>query len=482
MEGLELGLSHGFRLSAMARYEMTIHRYGVWGRTVAVVIMVVVAALFASPAWRTVQLVLLVAGVSLAWVNAYPELVDTETGSPKARRGALRRWLAPHTANLTTASPDLAGLLEGFGVVAAAFLFAGPLPVTMPAGARVVALVALTAFAWNAFSQVAADPGYYNADPAPARWAVAVRWLLPGAASASALVLLGELGASAPAGARVPWWLAALLAGSLLLIWPYAATLNLLLRCAAESADDEVVKNLGTQERIHYEYVHRAKNELRPDFHAVSSDDAEYLAYSAAVVIVDNALRDIEASASGERDDAHPVAELWRRYRGTISGAAVRERLRLVDRTGARKLSHMEGLILQSILVGLVSNALRASPGGPVVVTVCDEMKGQDAVSVRVAVEDQGAGGAPSTFEQGSGLAHLHDLCGRYSGGVSIADREGGGTRAIAEFSYPRLVSPAGGTGSHSREELSDGQLPGLGGRRRPGVHIGRGRLAAPGK
>jgi hypothetical protein len=452
MEGLELGLSHGFRLSAMARYEMTIHRYGIWGRTVAAVVMVVVACLFASPAWRAVQLLLLLTGVALAWINAYPELVETEGGG-----GFLRRWFEAHTANLTTASPDLAGLLEGFGVVAGALLFAGPLPVTMPLGARVVALVALTAFGWNAFSQVAADPGYYNMDSAPARWTVAVRWLLPAAAAASALVILGELGASEPAGARVPWWIAALLASSFLLIWPYAATLNLLLRCAAASADDEVIKNLGTQERIHYEYVHRAKNELRPDFHEVSPGDTEYLAYSAAVVIVDNAIRDIEMSASGKRDDAHEVAELWHRYRGTISGKTVRDRLRLVDLTRSRKLSHMEGLILQSILVGLVSNALRASTDGPVVVTVCDEINDEDAIIIRVVVEDQGVGGAPSTFAQGSGLAHMHDLCRRYNGGVSIANREGGGTHAIAEFSYPRLINPIDDTDNLPREAISDG-------------------------
>jgi hypothetical protein len=449
MEGLELGLSHGFRLAAMARFEMALHRYGVWGRTAAAVIMVVVAVLFASPVWRAVQLLLLVTGVALAWIDAYPELVETER-----RGGVLRRWFEAHTANLTTASPDLAGLLEGFGLVAGAFLFAGPLPVTMPQGARVVALVILTAYGWNAFSQVSPDPGYYNTDPGPARWTVVVRWLLPAATAATALVLFAELGASEPAGPRVPWWIAALLAGSFLLIWPYIATLNLLLRCAAASASDEVIRNLGTQERIHYEYVHRAKNELRPDFHDVSPGDAEYLAYSAAVVIVDNAVRDIEMSASGRRDDAHKVAELWHRYRGTISGKTVRDRLRLVDLTQSRKLSHMEGLILQSIFVGLVSNALRASADGTVVVTVCDEMNDEDTISVRVIVEDQGVGGAPSEFARGSGLAHLHDLCRRYKGGVSIANREGGGTRAIAEFHYPRPISTVREPDSHPLEEL----------------------------
>ena len=476
MEGLELGLSKGFRLSAMASFAAAMNRYGIWGRSIAGLVMVFAAGLFASPAWRAVQLLPLTSGLVLAWVGAYMT-VDTEAG-----RGAIRRWLAAHAVDRDeTANANLPGLLEGFGVVAGSLLFAGPLPVSMAVGARVVALVALTAYAWSAFSQVAIDPGYYNADAAPARWAIAARWLLPAAAAAAALVIFRWPMAAKPAIALVPWWIAILLAGSFLLIWLYAGTLNLLLRCAIVSADGEVIRNLGAQERIHYEYVHRAKNELRPDFRGVSVGNAEYLAYSAAVVTVDNAIRDIKAYAAGSRDDAHPVAELWHRYCATISGIAVRDRLRLVDLTESRRLSHMEGLILQSILVGLVSNALRASPAEPVTVTVSDGTNDEDLRTVRVVVEDDGTGGAPSKFERGSGLAHLHDLCSLYKGGVCITGRDGGGTRAMATFSFPRLVSAAADTNSPAREEISDGHFPDTGGRRRTGIHIGRRRLALPG-
>jgi hypothetical protein len=402
------------------------------------VIMFFIAGLFASPPWRVVQLLPLLAGVALAWLDTHPAAVETEAGSRH-----VGRWLAAH-ADMDKATANLAGLLEGFGAVAAGLLFAGPLPVSMPLAPRVVALVALTAFVWNAFSQVAADPGYYNVNPAPASWAVAVRWLLPAATAVVAFVILGGFGGTGAAIAPVPRWLAALLAGSFLLIWLYVGTLNMLLRCATASANDEVINNLGVQERIHYEYAHRAKNELRPDFREAIPGSAEYAAYSAAVIIVDNAIRDIEATASGDHDDAHSVKELWHRYRGTVSGVTVRDRLRLVDLTASRKLSHMEGLILQSIFVGLVSNALRASPDGLVVVTVSDEMADKDAPTVRVVVEDEGVGGAPSTFEQGSGLSHLQELCKRYKGGVCIAGRECGGTRAIAVFSYPRLISATG--------------------------------------
>jgi len=439
MDGLELGLSDGFRLSTMARYAMVTNRYGVWGRTVAALIMLFVAGVFASPTWRAAQLLPLLAGIAFAWLATHPGVAETEAGSETARRR-----LTAHPA-LDTAAASLAGLLEGFGAAVAALLFAGPVPASLSPGPRIVAIVVLTAFAWNAFSQVAAAPGYYNIGPAPAPWVVAVRWLIPAAAAAFSFVVYTGFGAPRPTNSAIPMWLAALLAGSFLLIWPYVGTLNLLLRCAASSASDEVVNNLVTQERIHYEYAHRAKNELRPDFRAVAPGSAEYIAYSIAVVIVDNAIRDIEASASGNRDDAHPVDELWHRYRRTLSAVAVRDRLQLVNLTNARRFSHMEGLILQSIFVGLVSNALRASPDGPVVVTVSDEMNDSDQPAVRVVVEDDGAGGVPSTFESGSGLAHLHDLCSRYKGGVRAVERDCGGTRVIAAFSYPRSIDAVPG-------------------------------------
>jgi signal transduction histidine kinase len=478
MDGLDLGLSHDFRLSVMASYNLAIKRYGAWGRAVTVVIMLVAAGLFASPSWRVLQLLPLVAGLALAWVDAHPAALDRVTGS----RNRLQ-WLAAQTTALSVvAAFNLAGLLEGTGVVAAGLLFAGPLAVSMPPGVRVTALVAVTAFAWNAFSQVVADPGYYNTDPAPGRLMVIGRWLLPAAAAIAAFVLFIGVGAPRPVAPLVPWWVAALLASSLLLMWPYVGMLNLLLRYASSSADAEVAGNLAHQANIHREYVHRAKNELRPQVRDITSD-AEYDAFSAAVVVVENVRRDIRASASANLDDAHQVAELWHSYQGTLGNAAIRSRLRLVDLTGDRKLSHMEGLILQSIFVSFVSNALRASPTGPVMVTVSDEMDEEQTPHVRVIVEDDGMGGAPSVFDQGSSLASLDLLCGRFGGGVRIADRESGGTRAVATFAYPyRLSGSTGQTNDLLRGEIADGQLSGPVARRRSARHIGRRGLALPRK
>jgi hypothetical protein len=459
VNGLELGLSHGFRLSAMASYATAMNRYGAFGRAIVAVIAVLVAGLFGSPVWRIVQLLPLVTGVTLALIDAYSTGVD-----PDAETGTLRRWLIADITRRTTAAPNLAGLLEGFGVVLGALLFAGPLPVLMPLSARVVGLAALAAFAWNAFSQVAADPGYYNRDPAPAHWIVAVRWLLPAAAAAAALVIIRVPGATGSAVAPVPWWIAVLLAGSFLLIWPYVGLLNLLLRCAMTSAQNEVSNNLIMQRDIHHEYIHRAKNELRPSSREVASD-AENDAFSAAVVVVENARRDILASAAAGYDDDHPADELWKTYQRTIGDADLRDRLRFVDGTDGRKLSHLEGLILQSIFVGFVSNALRAHPH-EVAVTVSDDTDDKGVPLIQVVVEDDGVGGAPSTFEKGSGLARLDELCRQRGGSVQIARREHGGTQATATFRcLYRVIDKVGKTNEPSLEVMTHGRVPSPGGR-----------------
>lgn len=471
MEGMSLGLSPGFRLDVMAGYAVAVKRYGVWARAAATAIMLSMAGI-ASPAWRILQLLPLAAGLALAWLDVYPPMSEMLLGS----RG-LRRWLDDQTTGTsTTAAINLAGLLEGLGVVVAGLLFAGPLPVSMPHAARLIALIALTTFAWSAFSQVVADPGYYKAEPPAPDSMVAMRWLLPLAAAASAFAIYT---AGASPALRVPLWASALLAASLLLIWPYVATLNLLLRYAESSASAQVISNLDTQQYIHHEYVHRAKNELRPTVRNPQTD-AEYDAFATAVVVLENARRDISASASADQDDTHPATEIWKTYRRTIDDTVFRDRLQFIDETDGRKLSHMEGLILQSIFIGFVSNALRARPE-QVVVTTSEEIDEKGAPLLRVVVEDDGTGGAPRALEEGSSLARLDAICRQRGGRVHIVPRERGGTRATAAFSYPyRLASESERTNDLSREAIINEQFPGLGGRRWPVLHNIRNRLAPP--
>ena len=151
---------------------------------------------------------------------------------------------------------------------------------------------------------------------------------------------------------------------------------------------------------------------------------------------------DIAALSAVGYDGAHPAGELWKGYQRTIADAIARDRLRFVDCTSGRKLSHLEGLILQSIFVGFVSNALRAHPH-EVAVTVSEDTDGKGVPLIRVVVEDDGADGAPSAFEKRSGLARLDDLCRQRGGGVRIAQREGVGPRprlpsAMVRSSEPR--------------------------------------------
>lgn len=451
MEGMDLGLSPGFRLEVMAGYAGAVNRYGVWCRT-ATLAIILSAACFAHPLWRAVQLLPVTAGLVFAWMDVYPPESEVLFGSRR-----LKRWLEARTTDVKDiATPNLAGLLEGFGVVAGALLFAGPLPVSIPQGARLAGIIALTAYCLNAFSQVTVDPGYYRTDAPPARWVIAVRWLLPAATAASAFVMFAGVGAAGSAASRVPFWAATSLACSFLLIWPFTGAMNLLLRYARLSAAGEVTRNLGVQQYIHHEYVHSAKNELRPIFRRPATD-AEYDAFSAAVMTVENARRAILTSATADYDDARSAAQLWDAYWSTIDDQESRCLLRFADDTDGRKLPRLEGLILQSILVSFVSNALRARPQ-QVVVAVSTETCENGVSFVHVAVDDDGTGGAPHVFKKGSSLARLDDTCRQRAGSVHIASRDCGGTQATATFGYPYwLIRKTGKAIATRREAMRDG-------------------------
>jgi hypothetical protein len=476
MEGWNLGLSPGFSLDVMAGYGEIVKRWGVWVRGAMAVIMLCAAGL-ASPAWRVVQLLPLTGGVLLAWLDAYPPASDVLLGSR-----ALRRWVDARTAVVSkTATINLAGLLEGFGVVAVALLFAGPLPVSMPAGLRLAGAAALTAFCWDAFSQVVGDAGYYNADRPADRWVIAVRWLLPLAAAGSAFVLFAGAGAGGTAAMRLPFWPAVMLSGSFLLLWPYIGMLNLLLQYACSAASDQVSRNLDLRRLFDQEYLHRAKNELRRPVSGNTTSEAEHEAYAAAVVALANADRDMAALASAGEDDAHRAAELWSTYHMSMGDTNLRDLLRYTDRTGGRKLSHLDGLILQDIFVGLVSNALRAHPE-QVDVTVSEDIDPTGMPLIEVVVEDDGDGDAPTFFRPGSGLARLDELCRLRGGGVHVEARKDAGTRCKARFSCPHeLAGSTSSTSDPQHEEREYGQVPGTGGRRWPIGNNSRRRLAAPG-
>ncbi|HVC86480.1 MAG TPA: DUF4118 domain-containing protein [Gaiellaceae bacterium] len=137
----------------------------------------------------------------------------------------------------------------------------------------------------------------------------------------------------------------------------------------------------------------------------------------------------LQTSAVAPRLELWAVDDLIGQAAGEVSD---RSRLR-IDVPGSLPAARVDAVQMQRVLVNLLENALKFSPGA---VEVCaDERDGR----VVIDVLDRGPGlgdGSSSKTGLGLGLAIAHGFTAANDGTLALADRDGGGTRA-------RLTLPA---------------------------------------
>ena len=156
------------------------------------------------------QLVMVSAGVSMAWVQLQPGLLDRlESG----RLPGLSRTVWHLRGARGRATADLAGILESLGIVAALLLYVGPFAVRpLPAGVYLAGLVLVTGHLWSAYSQVMTDSSWYNPEAPANRRLVVLRPWIPVIIAAILFVMMispRRLGLPwQPAGLAIPLLLA----------------------------------------------------------------------------------------------------------------------------------------------------------------------------------------------------------------------------------------------------------------------------------
>ena len=151
------------------------------------------------------QLVMVSAGVSMAWVQLQPGLLDRlESG----RLPGLSRTVWHLRGARGRATADLAGILESLGIVAALLLYVGPFAVRpLPAGVYLAGLVLVTGHLWSAYSQVMTDSSWYNPEAPANRRLVVLRPWIPVIIAAILFVMMispRRLGLPWPAGLAIP--------------------------------------------------------------------------------------------------------------------------------------------------------------------------------------------------------------------------------------------------------------------------------------
>ncbi|MGH3185578.1 MAG: hypothetical protein ACRDOE_27250, partial [Streptosporangiaceae bacterium] len=116
-------------------------------------------------------------GAVTAWAHNRSSLLDFLVARDIAGLSAAARHLLGARERATA---DLSGLLEGFGIISVALLFAGPLEVRpLPATVYALGTVLIVIHVWSAFLQAMTDSTWYAPDTPPGRAVLALRPLMP---------------------------------------------------------------------------------------------------------------------------------------------------------------------------------------------------------------------------------------------------------------------------------------------------------------
>src|SRR6266699_276248 len=169
-------------------------------------------------------------GAVTAWAHNRSSLLDFLVARDIAGLSAAARHLLGARERATA---DLSGVLEGFGIISVALLFAGPLEVRpLPATVYALGTVLIVIHVWSAFLQAMTDSTWYTPDTPPGRAVLVLRPLMP---LIVAVILFAIL-------AYPVYWRHQAVPGGLfgvilatavvLLLWPFTLIYELVLRAA----------------------------------------------------------------------------------------------------------------------------------------------------------------------------------------------------------------------------------------------------------
>ena len=382
------------------------------------------------------QLLLVSAGVSMAWVQTRPGLLDRLAAVPVA---GLRETAGHLRGVRGRATADLAGVLESLGIVTALLLYTGPGAVTpLPAAVYVLGLVLVTAHVWSAYAQVMTDASWYNPDLPPSRGLLRLRPWIPAIVAA---IILALMLAPVPAGVTwLPAGLAAplLLAGSIALLLPFTLAFEILLRAgrdAAELAMDEVRRSDSIT--VH-SLVKNGAHALIRQLEADPAAGQETRSQAASMLVLAEEARQLMLSGGPQPET---VGLLWDCVLQAVPGDR-RAGLVLHSRSRELRMRKTDYGLARRVLPDLVTNAWKAG-AQRVEVSIAEQpaaagTAGPGQPWLVVSVDDDGPGMPPLAAGARTSLQILDEHLHRFDGAVRAEPRAGGGTRVLARWRSAR--------------------------------------------
>jgi len=419
------------------RYVTPLWRIGAAFRAACVCGLWVLLAWFPASALpqAAAQLLMVSAGAAMAWIQAHQGLLDRLAAG---RIAALRKTAWHLHGARSRATADLAGLLEGVGIILAVLLFGGPICVRpLPLPVYVIGLVLITAHVWSAFAQVMTDASWYNPDQPPARGLVGFRPWIPATVAAIEIVLITSPTQAGrdrlPAGLILPL----LLAGSVLLLLPFTMVFELLLRGGLEACEISMSEVRRNDSITVHSLVKNGAHALIRQIQADGGADQETRSLADSMLLLAEEARQIML---GGGPPAESVALLWDCVLQVVP-ADRRAGMILDARSRHLLMGKTDYGLARRILPDLVTNAWKAGARRVEVAVRQQEHRNEASGGpgrparpwVTVSVDDDGPGMPALEAASRTSLRILDEHLRRFDGAV-VAERRGGGTRVLARW------------------------------------------------
>jgi hypothetical protein len=330
------------------------------------------------------------------------------------------------------ATADLAGLLDGFGIISAGLLFAGPLEVRpLPAVVYALGLVLITVHVWSVFMQTMTDSSWYAPDPPPPEGLLRLRPFIPPIVAVIASAILSYpvcwLHQTVPGGL----FAVALIAVVINLLLPFTVIYELVLRGARDASATEALRYQADDAVTVHSLVKNAAytllNEVDGDLGAgpkTRSLAREMLALT----------EEARLTVLGRASEVGSVELLWRCVTRTLpSGGTVA--LVLDPASHAAQLTSTDYQLARRCLADLLTNAWKAGATRIDVAISVNDMPPSIRTQTVLQVDDDGPGMPEGVLsDPTTSLAVMAGHLRGYAGSLEFSQRPGGGTRACAQW------------------------------------------------
>ena len=369
------------------------------------------------------------AGAVTAWAHNRASLLDFLVARDVPGLSAAARHLIGAKYRATA---DLSGLLEGFGIISVALLFAGPVAVhPLPALVYELGTVLIVVHVWSAFLQAMTDSSWYSPDSPPGRTVLLLRPVMP---LIAAMILFAILGYPV-------YWQHETVPGGLfgvilacavvLLLLPFTLVYELVLRGARDALATQARRYRADDAVTVHSLVKNAAYALISEVDADSGAGAETRSLAREMLALTEEARLLVLGRTAELGS---VDLLWHCVTRILPGGG-QTMAQLDPASRSVQLSGTDYQLARRCLVDLMTNAWKAGARRIEVAVLTAEQPGAARAQTMLRVDDDGPGMPPGVLDDpATSLAVMAEHLRGYSGSLTFSDRAEGGTRACVRW------------------------------------------------